>query len=330
MADSYDIASVCHLIRERGFTAVVLQVPDENLSDAADLYAEINKAIPDLDLYLTADSTYGSSVDDVSALHVDGKLLVYFGSDMSVSGSMPVVVCPRRAVLDIPAVASALREEFTKVLAGNDKNVLLLVEPAYFHLIVEIEEAFRAMIPSIIVGKVPACADPKNWMVEKDLRATIASQYDLIGSMLVPKDIVVDDLVVCIISDKRDQIVNSCLRYSNNDVVCYSPAEQRIFSNKGVVLQEYRERFLGVSRVKDASVIGLIVGSMGLSGQVIQVTVARLQALIQAAGKTSYCFVMGRLNESKLRNFPEVDVFCLVANDDTALISPKYVHFLLH
>jgi diphthamide biosynthesis protein 2 len=243
---------------------------------------------------------------------------------------MPVVVCPRRAHLDISAVETALREELGKALSGSEKSVLLLVEPAYFHLIGEIEEAFRGMISSLIVGKVPACADPKSWMVENnDSRTTIASQYELIGSMLVPKDVVISDVVVCIISDKRDQIVNACLRYSNNDVVCYSPAERRVVSNKGVVLQEYRERFLGVSRVKDASVIGLIVGSMGLSGQVIQVTVARLQALVQAAGKTSYCFVMGRLNESKLRNFPEVDVFCLVSNDDTALISPKYVYIVL-
>ena len=35
---------------------------------------------------------------------------------------------------------------------------------------------------------------------------------------------------------------------------------------------------------------------------------------------------MGRLNEAKLCNFPEIDVFCLISNDDVALIKPKTFH----
>jgi hypothetical protein len=42
-------------------------------------YAKINKAIPDCDLYLTADLTHGFPVDVVSVLLFDGKLLAYFG-----------------------------------------------------------------------------------------------------------------------------------------------------------------------------------------------------------------------------------------------------------
>jgi diphthamide biosynthesis protein 2 len=72
--------------------------------------------------------------------------------------------------------------------------------------------------------------------------------------------------------------------------------------------------------------VGLIIGSMGLSGAIIQRTVSRLQALVSAAGKKSYVLVMGRLNEAKLCNFPEIDLYCLVSNDDTSLISPKTFH----
>ncbi len=32
---------------------------------------------------------------------------------------------------------------------------------------------------------------------------------------------------------------------------------------------------------------------------------------------------MGRLNEAKLCNFPEIDIFCLVSNEDTSIIAPK-------
>ena len=43
---------------------------------------------------MAADSTFGSSVDDISAEHVDSDVLVYFGSDLSSSGAMPVMVVP--------------------------------------------------------------------------------------------------------------------------------------------------------------------------------------------------------------------------------------------
>ena len=55
----------------------------------------------------------------------------------------------------------------------------------------------------------------------------------------------------------------------------------------------------------------------------IQAIIYRLQALIKEAGKKLYTFSMGRLNEAKLSNFPEVDLFCLIGNDDTSLIPAK-------
>jgi len=78
--------------------------------------------------------------------------------------------------------------------------------------------------------------------------------------------------------------------------------------------------------VKDASVIGIIVGSMGLTADSTNHLLKRLQTLIYHSGKKHYTFVMGRLNEAKLCNFPEIDVYCLISNEDQALIPPKTFH----
>jgi hypothetical protein len=59
---------------------------------------------------------------------------------------------------------------------------------------------------------------------------------------------------------------------------------------------------------------------MGLSGEVTQAIVGRLEILIKAAKKNSYVFVMGRLNEAKLCNFPEVDIcVCLIRKIECVL-----------
>ena len=72
--------------------------------------------------------------------------------------------------------------------------------------------------------------------------------------------------------------------------------------------------------------MGIIVGSMGLNDTVTRALVCRLEKLITSASKKHYTFVMGRLNEAKLCNFPEVDIYCLLSNEDNSLIKPKTFH----
>lgn len=333
----YDIRGVCGVISKFNFDIVVLQFPDENLADATDVYAAIKKVLnSDVELYITADSTYGSSVDDVSALHVHCKLLVYFGSDMSVSGSMPVIVCPKRLPLDIThCVDGPLRAEIDAVAAfhqeGGPLAVLVFLEPCYFPHLEQVQAVFTENIATerIVVsfGMLPGCVDLSNWDPADARRTRCLATHELIGGMLVSRcqKMSKGDLIV-ILGEKNDQIINICLRYSSSKIICYSPSSGTCTTKIGVELKEYRERYMGVMRVEDADVIGLIIGSMGLSGDIIQSTVNNLQKLIGAAGKKSYVLVMGRLNEAKLRNFPEIDLFCLVSNDDTSLISPKTFH----
>ena len=49
----------------------------------------------------------------------------------------------------------------------------------------------------------------------------------------------------------------------------------------------------------------------------------RIRALALAAGKKSYTMSMGRINPAKLANFPEVDVFVLVACPQ---VNPRECH----
>lgn len=71
-----------------------------------------------------------------------------------------------------------------------------------------------------------------------------------------------------------------------------------------------RRRYL-VERARDAHVVGLLVGTLGVARH--QEALAHLRNLTQAAGKRSYVLALGRPTPPKLANFPEVDVFVLLA-----------------
>uniref|UniRef100_UPI00358DDD2C 2-(3-amino-3-carboxypropyl)histidine synthase subunit 2 n=1 Tax=Myxine glutinosa TaxID=7769 RepID=UPI00358DDD2C len=78
-----------------------------------------------------------------------------------------------------------------------------------------------------------------------------------------------------------------------------------------------RRRYL-VERVRDAHIIGIILGTLGMVGY--RDTVARMREVAERAGKRHYTFAVGKLNPAKLANFPEIDVFVLVACPESSLI----------
>ncbi|XP_055110987.1 2-(3-amino-3-carboxypropyl)histidine synthase subunit 2 isoform X3 [Symphalangus syndactylus] len=71
-----------------------------------------------------------------------------------------------------------------------------------------------------------------------------------------------------------------------------------------------RRRYL-VERARDARVVGLLAGTLGVAQH--REALAHLRNLTQAAGKRSYVLALGRPTPAKLANFPEVDVFVLLA-----------------
>uniref|UniRef100_A0A803XLU5 2-(3-amino-3-carboxypropyl)histidine synthase subunit 2 n=1 Tax=Meleagris gallopavo TaxID=9103 RepID=A0A803XLU5_MELGA len=73
-----------------------------------------------------------------------------------------------------------------------------------------------------------------------------------------------------------------------------------------------------VERARDARVVGILVGTLGVAGylDVLQ----HLRQLVHRAGKRSYMLSVGKPNPAKLANFLEVDIFVLVACAQNSLL----------
>jgi diphthamide biosynthesis protein 2 len=70
-------------------------------------------------------------------------------------------------------------------------------------------------------------------------------------------------------------------------------------------------------------VVALLAGTLGV-GKYLHV-IKHLKALIHAAGHTSQLFVVGKINEPKIGNFSEIDMFVVVACSFTSLIETRYM-----
>jgi diphthamide biosynthesis protein 2 len=312
----FDLDGIASLIILNGFKLVALQFPDEHLNQCTEVYTYLSNKLSghDVDLFIIGDSTFGSSVDDISAQHVDSDVLVYLGSDMSSSGSMPVIVAPYRKSLNLQSCVAKVMEQLNEINeVDDDRKVILLYEPAYYENMQQLSEELLllndARITQVEVARVPPCADIQNWSKPACAKKTsdVEGGYLNIGGLFVSESAAsAPETIVCYIGGKQEQLVSIILRLSESTIISFNPLSNEAATLKGSASRDFRERYGGLLRVKDANIIGIIVGSMGLSIETTRQIVDRLEALISTARKNSYVFVMGRLNEAKLCNFPEV------------------------
>jgi hypothetical protein len=76
-----------------------------------------------------------------------------------------------------------------------------------------------------------------------------------------------------------------------------------------------------VEAIRSASTLGILAGTLGVDRHVE--VIETLRSLINDAGKTSYTVLVGKPNPAKLGNFPEVDVFILVACPESTLLDDE-------
>ena len=104
-----------------------------------------------------------------------------------------------------------------------------------------------------------------------------------------------------------------------NSNISYPLSRGSLISMSGGRLMSQRYRMVEVIRA--ASTIGILAGTLGVSRHVE--IIDTLRTLINNAGKTSYTILVGKPNPAKLGNFPEIDVFILVACPESTLLDEE-------
>mmetsp|Transcript_9907 Transcript_9907/g.14826 ORF Transcript_9907/g.14826 Transcript_9907/m.14826 type:complete len:391 (+) Transcript_9907:150-1322(+) len=252
-------------------------------------------------------------------MHCNADVIFYFGSDLSSSGSIPVAIVTRLKTATEEVFNTCMNSIFLDKIENH--NVVIFYEVGYYDSICNHCKQ-STFIDKIILATLPACADLENWSINKS-EPDDSNSY-LIGGLRVDKNHVdCNNNSIMYFGDKKEQLLLILLRLGDRTVLHCNPLTGIVTPITGSQSREFKERFNASQRVRNARTIGLVIGSMGLTAETTKDIIHRLETLIAAAHKRSYCFVMGRLNEAKLCNFPEVDVFCLISNEDCAIIKPK-------
>ena len=101
----------------------------------------------------------------------------------------------------------------------------------------------------------------------------------------------------------------------------YDPKFKVMVQSELNVTKALMKRYFMVEKTKDAERIGILVGTLGASryGNIID----KISETVIASGKKYYIFLVGKPNVPKLANFPEIDVFVLVACPENSLLESR-------
>ncbi|KAH9895870.1 diphthamide biosynthesis protein [Cubamyces lactineus] len=330
LEDIFDIHRTAEEIEKGDYKRVALQFPDELLQHSVPIFKALKAKIAEgRELYVLADTSYGSCcVDEVAAQHVDADALVHYGhACMSQTSRLPVIYVLGKRPID----ASHCAESFAETLAALEdpsryKTVVLKYDVSYAHKIGDVIAELKRRIPAVtilhtpvtLVQYPPSSGQQRNAHPLQVAAGDVQSNNEE-GRAQV--DASPEDSVILFIGGESLTLTNLLLTHALYQVYSYDPATKSCRAESGRTNKLLMRRYAVVQKARDADVIGILVGTLGVANYLP--LIAHLRDIIKKAHKKSYTVTVGKPNPAKLGNFLEIECFVLVACPENSMLDAK-------
>lgn len=354
---NYDIATTADFIRTHKFTRVALQFPDDLLKDSTRVVSVLRKRLrslresdttgsgdePDIGLFVMADTAYGSCcVDEVGASHINADCVIHYGHTcFSPTTTLPAFFVFGKASIGIADCV----ESMSQYALTSSKPIMVLYGLEYAHSIQQVRKA-------LLESSTFCTTDPKSevhfadvpspyMFPSKDTKklndlheetcgcgdnsssdGASGAAYSIGGlTWKLLEGQSMEDYSLFWIGHDNSAFANVVLTFNACEIVRYDSTKSQMVADLSQQRRILKRRYYLVERAKDANIVGILVGTLGVAGYLHIIN--QMMGLITAAGKKAYTLVMGKPNPAKLANFPECDVFLYVSCAQTALLDSK-------
>ncbi|KAE9605385.1 hypothetical protein Lal_00025328 [Lupinus albus] len=357
LESNYDIAATAHFIHNHNFTRVALQFPDDLLKDSTRVVIALRKRLrslrefdvagsggeKEIGLYVMADTTYGSCcIDEVGASHINADCVIHYGHTcFSPTTTLPAFFVFGKASI---SVADCV-ESISKYALTNSKPIMVLFGLEYAHSIQQIRKALlepsmscrydlksevhfadvptSAIFPSKDINKLDGPQELENGCSNNASADGASGTRYCVGGLTwkLPEGQSMEDYSLFWIGHDNSAFANIVLTFNACEIVRYDAPDNRMLTDLSQQRRILKRRYYLVERAKDANIVGILVGTLGVAGYLHIIN--QMMELITRAGKKAYTLVMGKPNPAKLANFPECDIFVYVSCAQTALLDSK-------
>ncbi|KFR03679.1 Diphthamide biosynthesis protein 2, partial [Opisthocomus hoazin] len=225
---------------------------------------------------------------------------------LSPSGKLPVLHIFGRQPLDTGRCAAAFRELYP----DRRSRVVVLSDVGYAHAMGELEQQLCPEYPHVVFSRV-VCGDPPGPAPPGEVRQ-FGRQFpvETLGGL--------QDCAMFYVGAEGLALTSfmltwNCCPFSSFDPATGCGRRETLNVNRALMRRLYL-----VERARDARVVGILVGTLGVVGYLA--VLQHLRELLHRAGQRSYTLAVGKPNPAKLANFLEVDIFVLVACAQNSLL----------
>ncbi|XP_005105882.1 2-(3-amino-3-carboxypropyl)histidine synthase subunit 2 [Aplysia californica] len=335
LSDVYEISRSVQWILKGDFKRVALQFPDELLVDAPAVATKIHSEASEALVFLLGDTSYGSCcVDEVGAQHYKADCIIHYGhACLSPTTRLPVLYVFGRSPIDVQDCTTKIIQVCSEV-----GKTVLFFDTTYCHAIDEIDQILQqTSVPPVLAElripkglKSTAVLAESAGPLQKDVDASEACLPSVVDSsksvmcacgrkITLPDGDKIEDYSMIFIGDPScATLINLMMTFNKCQFYTYNPSTLCCQRETLQVNKALMKRYYLIERVKDASIVGIVAGTLGIAKY--KEVMDHVKSLFKAAGKKSYTFVVGKLNPAKLANFAEVDVYVLVACPESSLL----------
>ncbi|XP_008947420.1 PREDICTED: LOW QUALITY PROTEIN: diphthamide biosynthesis protein 2, partial [Merops nubicus] len=221
-------------------------------------------------------------VDEVAAQHVGAEAVLHYG----------------------PACLSPC------LYPDRQSRVVVLSDVVYAHAMDELEQQLCPEYPNIIFSRV-VCGDLPGPVPPGEVR-----QFGRQFPVEAPGGL--EDCAVFYVGAEGLALTSFMLTWNRCPFSSFDPVPGCARRETFNVNRALMRRLYLVERARDAHVVVIVMGTLGVAGCLAVLEHPR--ELLRRADKRSYTLAVGKPNPTKLANFLEVDIFVLVACTQNSLL----------
>nr|XP_033772147.1 2-(3-amino-3-carboxypropyl)histidine synthase subunit 2 [Geotrypetes seraphini]XP_033772148.1 2-(3-amino-3-carboxypropyl)histidine synthase subunit 2 [Geotrypetes seraphini]XP_033772149.1 2-(3-amino-3-carboxypropyl)histidine synthase subunit 2 [Geotrypetes seraphini] len=315
----YEIERTTAFIAQHQCNKVALQFPDELLVDSATVAKKVEKA-SGIKVYILGDTSYGSCcVDEVAAEHVGADAVVHYGrACLSPCNRLPVMYVFGHKSVDVKNCAAAFRELYPDLAC----HVVVVCDVVYHYIMGMLESLLQPDYPHVSFSTITLHGTSTCISRAGDSNSRVTS--DEVEVVKFGRRFAIDGRLgigaygMFYIGGESPTLTNFMMTWNQCAFSTFNPHTGKGRHETLSVNRALMKRFYLIERARDAKVVGILVGTLGVADYLS--VIQHLRDRICRAGKKSYTFVMGKLSTAKLANFLEVDIFVLVACPENSLL----------
>lgn len=261
-------------------------------------------------VFILADTSYGSCcVDEIAAEHVDADVVVHYGrSCLSPTARLPVIYVFTTRPLHLEDVVRTFKGTYTDV----EQRVILMADIPYSNHIPQLKRLLERE-GYINIFETEIIHDPSSPLPNRTVPSEVQENITRLR-----------DYRIFHVSDPPTALLLT-LSSRAGAIHIYPTSSNGASTGANALLASstatLRRRYALLTSLSTVSIFGILINTLSVKNYLH--VVEHVKAMVVAAGKKSYTFVVGKVNAAKIANFSEIGGWIVIGCWESSLVESK-------